>query len=542
MVVLSAAVCDHNGKAIVGRQFVNMAKPRAEGLLAAFPKLLSGETGKQHTYIESDNVRYVYQPLEDLYVVIVTNKNSNIVQDLDTIKLLTKVIPETVGMASEEAVNERMFEIIFAFDEVITQGGHREEVNLEQVRTNLEMESHEERLAQMIKQSKENEAKEQSKRQQQQIRQKKREEQQRQQNMPPGMSSAMQSGTSTYGGVGSQTYGGIGSDSVGMSGSAGARSGIGSGTSASATPPASYEEKRKPQGMKLGGKKENKQNPNLAAMMAEEGMSAGTGGRDQHGESAESAVSAARDAAAAAVADAVVTIVEEKLNVKMTRDGSASMTVKGMLDINCQQPEATCVRILLDRGNDKDFKFQCHPNTNKKVFQDENAIALKETKKGFPQGTTVSVVRWRSGEMDESAVPLSINCWPNDLGNGMVTLTIDYTLQGQMGLDNVVIAIPLPTGDAPHVKECEQGTYVHNTTNGTFEWHIENISNSNPDGSIEVDAHGDDADSFFPIHVQFQSSDTLCPIGVRDVITSDGGKSVRFSTKKSMVVQNYSIE
>jgi hypothetical protein len=199
-------------------------------------------------------------------------------------------------------------------------------------------------------------------------------------------------------------------------------------------------------------------------MMAEEGIPSGTGGKQQAGESAESAVSAARDAAAAAVADAVVTIVEEKLNVKMTRDGSASMTVKGMLDINCQQPEATCVRILLDRGNDKDFKFQCHPNTNKKVFQEENAIALKESKKGFPQSTTVSVVRWRSGEMDESAVPLSskfildasciclyrivillfpVNCWPNDLGNGMVTLTIDYNLQKEMDLENVVIAIPL---------------------------------------------------------------------------------------------------
>lgn len=39
-----------------------MTRIRIEGLLAAFPKLVGN--GKQHTYVETDNVRYVYQPME----------------------------------------------------------------------------------------------------------------------------------------------------------------------------------------------------------------------------------------------------------------------------------------------------------------------------------------------------------------------------------------------------------------------------------------------------------------------------------------------
>jgi hypothetical protein len=57
---------------------VDLSKARIEGLLAAFPKLMG--TGKQHTFIETDSVRYLYQPMEALYMLVITNKNSNILE------------------------------------------------------------------------------------------------------------------------------------------------------------------------------------------------------------------------------------------------------------------------------------------------------------------------------------------------------------------------------------------------------------------------------------------------------------------------------
>ena len=77
MVVLSSAIISGSGKALVSRQFVEMSRIRIEGLLAAFPKLM-GSGNKQHTFVETESVRYVYQPIENLFLLILTTKSSNI--------------------------------------------------------------------------------------------------------------------------------------------------------------------------------------------------------------------------------------------------------------------------------------------------------------------------------------------------------------------------------------------------------------------------------------------------------------------------------
>jgi hypothetical protein len=61
--------------AVISRQFREMQRSRIEGLLASFPKLTS--TGQQHTTVETEHVRYVYQPLDELFMVLITNRQVN---------------------------------------------------------------------------------------------------------------------------------------------------------------------------------------------------------------------------------------------------------------------------------------------------------------------------------------------------------------------------------------------------------------------------------------------------------------------------------
>merc|ERR1711920_1126759 len=157
MVVLSAAIIAKS-KTLIARQFVEMTRLRVEGLLSAFQKLV--DIGRDHTFIETETVRYIYQPMESLHLLLVTNKSSNILEDLETLRLLAKVVQDCCQLpVNEELCVKHALDIVFAFDEVISFG-HRESVTLSQIKTYTEMDSHEEKLAQMIQQSKENEARE----------------------------------------------------------------------------------------------------------------------------------------------------------------------------------------------------------------------------------------------------------------------------------------------------------------------------------------------------------------------------------------------
>ena len=129
---------------LLSRQFVEMSRSRIEGLLTSFPRLLT-TTNSNNTFIETESVRFVYQPMELIYMLLITTKSSNILEDLETLRLFTRVVPEYCKTNEEKEIHSKSFELLFAFDEIIALG-YRENVNLAQIKTFTDMESQEEKI------------------------------------------------------------------------------------------------------------------------------------------------------------------------------------------------------------------------------------------------------------------------------------------------------------------------------------------------------------------------------------------------------------
>lgn len=587
MVVLSAAVTTKGGKVVLSRQYRELSRIRIEGLLAAFPKLIG--TDHQHTYVETDNVRYVYQPVETLYVLLITTKNSNIVEDLDTLRLLGKILPEyspRYGVVDEESVLEAAFEIIYSFDEVIDWGGLRENVDLQQIATFTEMYSHEERLVKMIQESKMAEAKEERKRREEEIRRQRNDGNDRLGLFGNELGKMLQAGgmggfaqdlgltgaqnkansNAAYaaaGGISSESYAaqnaapgmgmnmGIGNSGSGMGGGMGmesmsSSSGIGMGmgmggsmptssgySRGSTAPPVAGNAARK--GMSLG--KAKKQDSLLDSLRAE-------------GEVVDAPVSGLQGARAAASAaatyvpptQAVHLATVEKLSLSVSRDGGIqNMEVKGDLMLRITDSAKAAIRLQVSTGgaDNNGIQFRTHPNVDRTLFSTQGLIGLKDSTRPFPTGNPLGVLRWRLVTKEESRAPLLINCWPSDNGDESV-VNIEYELGSNKELRDVVITIPIGSGSQPTVSQCD-GEFVYNSRSQCVEWRLALIDESNSAGSLEFSTAAVDANSFFPVNVTFSSKHTYAPVSVGSVVMTASGEPVEFGHEVSLAAEKFTI-
>ncbi|UYV62941.1 ARCN1 [Cordylochernes scorpioides] len=520
--------------ALVSRQFVEMTRARIEGLLAAFPKLVGG-SGKQHTFVETESVRYVYQPLDKLYMLLITTRASNILEDLETLRLFSRIIPEYCKNMDEADIIDNSFNLIFAFDEIVALG-YREQVNLAQIRTFVEMESEEEKVYQAVRMTQEREAK-------QKMREKAKELQRAKQE-------AARKGTRQYG------TGGFGSSSGGF-GSSGTAI-IGDTTAISPTSPETPKPSytaHKPTGtgkaLKLGSK--NKDVESFVDQLKSEGETVASVSNRQTSvtKSHTPQVNAERRLATLVCSASVHIRIEEKINLTALKDGGLqNLETIGLVTLQISEEKYGRIKIQMENNDEKGVQLQhthrhvdlqTHPNIDKELFKTQQQIALKNPTKPFPMNADIGVLKWRFQTQDEGLIPLSINCWPTDNGIGGCDVNIEYELEAvDAEFNDVVISIPIIAGSQPPVvKDCD-GEYSYEPRKNALEWKMPIIDESNRSGAMEFSASGRAAD-FFPVTVSFVSKQLFCNIKVVDVQMVDGDLSVKHSVDSVFYTEKYQV-
>jgi len=521
MVLISAAVCTKGGKALVSRQFVEMTKSRIEGLLAAFPKLMSSGKAaqQQHTFVETESVRYVYQPLDKVYVLLITTRASNILEDLETLRLFARVVPEYCRTFEEAEIRDNVFNLISAFDEIIALG-YRENVNLAQIRSYVEMDSNEEKIYQAVRQTQERDAK-------QKMREKSKELQRLRDDSNKRGGGGMKSMNSSMSSIG---YGGGGpSPMVSMASSI--QVDIPKATYQPPVPKSNGPSRS----LKLGGR--SKDAENFVDQLKSEG---------EHVTStvlpSSAPVTNSKLPPATILTESVQLRIEEKLNLSCGRDGGLqNLEVHGLMTLFITDEAYGRVRVQVENKDSRGIQIQTHPNVDKELFRTKQHIALKNATKPFPLNTDVGVLKWRFQTQDENLIPININCWPTENKTGGCDVNIDYELQDDnLELVNVVIAIPLAHGcGTPNVSECE-GEYEYEPRKNQLTWQLPLVDASNKSGAMEFSCQGQ-AEDFFPINVSFYSKRPYADLTVSDVVLVDDGSSVKYSADTNFFAEKYEI-
>ncbi|KAJ1770501.1 coatomer subunit delta, partial [Coemansia sp. RSA 1843] len=534
-VILASSICTKSGKALASRQFVEMPRTRIEGLLASFPKLMV--PGQQHTTVETETIRYVYQPIgEDMYVVLITSRQNNIVQDMDTLHLIARAVSDICDVGDQQDVVYHGFDILQTFEEIISQGC-RDNVDLAKLRTIKEMESHEEKIQEMIEKNKELEAKQEMKRQAKFFDQQRREAAKRGfSDGGMGSSGSMLSGGRMGGSYeplispAPEPVRTFGSDSPPAS----------SGNKVSSTA-RGMRLGRKPKGADILGAMKDEVGlaqdfeDNLSIAENEPLISTGFG--------ASSTPAPVETAPARPPIDmkGVHVQIDEHITAVVNRDGGLEqMEVKGDMSLIISDDDYTNVQVSVETNDAHNAQVKTHPKIDKKKFQSSSVLALKDPAGSFPVSQPIGILKWRIVSGNEDDIPLTINCWPSPTGSGTVDVNIEYELNNvDLELENVVVTIPIPPGAQPTVNDVD-GIYNVDRAHGVLQWQIPSIDSSNKDGSLDFNIPGNDAGLFFPVQVSFACKKPYYGIAVTSVTTPDS-QDVEFSQTISLAPEIYSV-
>lgn len=548
MVVLAASICTRGGKALLSRQFKDLTKDKITSLLANFPSLITN-SNSQHTTVEDDSIRYVYQSLEEFYIVLLTNKHSNILQDIDTLHLFAATISNLLRSIDEREIFDNAFEILSSFDEIINNG-YKENLTMSQVQTFLAMDSHEEKIQEIIEKNKEMEAIEERKRKAKEIQRKElaRKNMENQFSKPYGFEENNYNPTiPSY-----QTPPTIMDNSI--------------DSSNSSPIPSSKPMMSRSGGLQLGkkptGRTNNESNQPLLfnnQPVFNHSSNAPTPSVGNSNIDYSKSASPAPSSVPKTPNNGILITINEKFNAEFQRDGSIiSSELKGDLQLRINDSDLSKCKLLLKTDNKSNkIQYKTHPNVDRNLFNQENIIGLKDKSKSFPfNDQNLGVLRWRVvGKAEESDyLPILITIW-SSVNDNSTDVTVEYELTSEFLSNNLTnttvenIQLYLPIQDEVNLKD-ENDNISYNVDNGVL-FTINSISTDDPQGSFEFQVSTVDEDSLFPMNLQFnvnypnitESDNCFGKVQVVDVVSSenDNEESLPFDLHENLISENYQI-
>lgn len=448
-------------------------------------------------------------------------------------------ISETCGSVNEMSVTNNAFELVFAFDEVVSLG-NKEKLNISQVKQLLIMDSQEERMAEAVQRNKEREAAADAERRRKELEAMRAEEARRGGGTLFARGAAMAS---------------VSSSSMDSGSSGGYRGGGSSAphierTSSRPSQPSSSGPARKGLSLTSTAPKANEyidtlkqelgaSSSEMTEMLRHSSTSSPAPGVGPSG------MIASPHTPPASMRDDVHVAITEKLLVRLDKDGNVQhFEVRGELDVFVAKDTYQQVVVRLNpKCVAQGLDWKVHPNLNKPRFMENATIQLRDASKAFAVNAPNGVLKWRLMSQDSARLPLLVNCWPSAGAQaGIAVVNMEYEARKGLELHDVLVRIPIVAKGQPNITACNGETH-YDVKNSILEWSIPLIDASNQNGNLDFELdqwRNNDTSHLFPINVKFTSTNSLCDIGVVQVLLGD--QTVKFSQHTVVTVESYTIE
>ena len=511
MVIISSCICDKNGKILLARQFQPISKLNLEENIKNFPKSIS--PNQQHTYVETNNLRYIYLPLENLYLLLMTNKNSNIIEDLETIRLLHKLVIELCPTGlTEEIIMKNSFEIMLSIDDVISFG-YRESVTVTQVQNALEMESSEEKLHLMLMKAKLNEAKENVKKHQLEL-------QKRKEAGVTNMSSMSSTGYKSDAPT-EKEYKTV-TPSV---------SSTSNPTTSNINKPSASAKK----GMQLGKKKND--------TVLEKEKVVGTSGQEElRKEIIKQEKNEVKKEEFNPLKKALEILIEEKMNCSMTKEGTLNnLEIVGDVFLVFKDKTKCKARIEMEHEKNKQIVVKPHPNLNRQAWNDNSAIEYKDSNEPFAHNESIPTIKYKLVSKEINIVPFIFTYW---LSSSVLTIEVEYNSSQDRfeTLEDMEITLNFPVKENPTIKDITNSEFQLNKAKNCLVWNIVSLNKKNSNSTIEIQFSSSIQDEdLFPLNVAFTTNYTYYHIKPKSAVTVEDSEDISFEVKYRFSTENFKI-
>jgi hypothetical protein len=521
MAIKGVLLSTKEGKLLFYRNYSQMEHSLFEDFAFSLPQKIKVEN--QHTFSNHGNNRLIYLPLESLLIVLVTSKESNIIEDIETVNMMKEILYTVLQQKNnEEGVYEHYVDLAFSFDDMINLQT-RNSVNQNQILALLEMDSNNEKLHNNMMLERENEQKKKTEAEFVKLEKSKK--------IQSIIDSELQSIDKSLKDFSLKNK----IDFVKV------EEDVKDNEIFEHKRDIDLEQKKAPQikGMKLGGAKNKPKNlSNMFDFKKQKNQNERKDSRDVE-ETKKEFIEENKNTYNP-LGEEVEFTISEKMSAKINEEGEYSFfDLKGTFFIYIKNPNLERFTIKVHKKEEKHLPLKLPPNFEKKLWKN-NILALKPKASSLQKDTLIETLKYNLTFTDiESTKPFNISFW---FSGKEFSSEIEFNEDQKIfkEVKNLKIVFKkLKNASTYRVKDTENSAIVKKEE--AMEWVIDNLDQDNNNASFILEFQREiSGDDVFPALITINSELVLLQLDVL-ACEDETGRQVRFAFKKQLTDKDFVV-